>query len=269
MTTTTFTASVGGNFAGTATHGPLLLAVGVAAIAGLVSFLSPCVLPLVPGYLSYVAGLSGADTNAGTATGRVPAVLARGRVFIGVLLFVLGFTAVFVSYGAALGNLGATLVRYQGPIQRGLGAVTVILGLAFLGLVRPLQKELRIHTLPATGLAGAPVLGVLFGVGWTPCVGPTLGAVQTLAFSTASAGPGGDPGDRVLPGVGRAVPARRNRLPPQPRGLRRVTPSLPTDHARRRRDVDRDRRPAGGGLVEPSHRAAAGVDVRIRPGDLT
>lgn len=188
MTSARLAAGVGGSFADTATHGPLLLAVGVAVIAGLVSFLSPCVLPLVPGYLSYVAGLSGADTATGTAGGGT--VLARGRVLAGALLFVLGFTLVFVSYGAALGNLGASLVRYQDPIQRVLGAVTIILGLAFLGLVRPLQKEFRIHALPVAGLAGAPMLGVLFGVGWTPCVGPTLGAVQTLAFSAASAGRG-------------------------------------------------------------------------------
>ena len=196
---------VGERFADVALDGPLLLAVGVAALAGLVSFLSPCVLPLVPGYLSYVTGLSGADADAdadaaersgdppspaggGLDTGRRARVSAR--VVLGALLFVLGFSAVFVSYGTAFGGLGGTLVRYQGVLQRVLGAVTVVLGLAFLGKLPALQREVRVHWLPRAGLAGAPLLGVLFGLGWTPCVGPTLGAVQTLAFSTASAGRG-------------------------------------------------------------------------------
>lgn len=186
----TLAVGVGTRFAAAVTGGPLLLALGVAALAGLVSFASPCVLPLVPGYLSYVAGLSGADTAAETAGGSRTGLVVRSRVFAGALLFVLGFTAVFVSYGTALGNLGASLVRYQDPIQRVLGAITILMGLAFLGLVPTLQREFRVHRLPAAGLAGAPLLGILFGVGWTPCVGPTLGAVQTLAFSSASAGRG-------------------------------------------------------------------------------
>jgi len=197
-------AGVGDRFASTVTGGPLLLAVAVAALAGLVSCASPCVLPLLPGYLSYVTGLAGADVT-GTARGVSPtggagparvgvatAVRrsARGRVVVGALLFVLGFTAVFVSYGTALGGLGARLVEYQGVLQRVFGAVVIVLGLAFLGLVPALQREVRVRRLPAAGLAGAPLLGALFGIGWTPCVGPTLGAVQTLAFSTASAGRG-------------------------------------------------------------------------------
>jgi len=183
-------AGVGTTFANTATNGSLLLAIGVAALAGLVSFASPCMLPLVPGYLSYVTGLSGADTSAAAVGEERPGLLVRCRVVLGALLFVLGFTAVFVSYGTALGNFGATLVRYQDPIQRVLGGLTILFGFAFLGLIPALQREIRIRQLPAAGLAGAPLLGVLFGVGWTPCVGPTLGAVQTLAFSAASAGRG-------------------------------------------------------------------------------
>ena len=215
---------LGAAFAGLVTDGPLLVAAVVAAVAGLVSFLSPCVLPLVPGYLSYVTGLSGADL-AGEAESRGPARgvpagsgssalsssalsssgegrtstallsppavapgRARGRVLLGSSLFVLGFTAVFVSFGTAFGGLGALL---QSPVvTRVLGGLTVVFGLAFLGLVPGLQREFRIHRLPAAGLAGAPMLGVLFGLGWTPCLGPTLGAVQALAYDSASAGRG-------------------------------------------------------------------------------
>ncbi|MCW2543912.1 MAG: cytochrome c biosis protein CcdA [Frankiales bacterium] len=170
------------SFTGTVTDGPLLLALPVAALAGLVSFLSPCVLPLVPGYLSYVTGLTGVDLA--EEDGK------RGRVILGALLFVLGFSAVFVSEGALFGGLGAELALHQRAVDIALGLVTVLLGLAFVGLVPGMQRELRFHALPRAGLAGAPLLGVLFGVGWTPCLGPTLAAVQTLAFTQASAGRG-------------------------------------------------------------------------------
>jgi cytochrome c-type biogenesis protein len=115
---------------------------------------------------------------------------SRWRTFGGAALFVLGFTAVFVSYGAAFGGLGRALYVHQDLIERVLGGITIVLGLAFVGLIPGMQREFRIHRLPQTGLVGAPVLGVLFGLGWTPCIGPTLGAVQTLAFSSASAGRG-------------------------------------------------------------------------------
>jgi cytochrome c-type biogenesis protein len=167
---------------GTITDGPLLLALPVAALAGLVSFLSPCVLPLVPGYLSYVTGLTGADLA--EQDGK------RWRVVLGAVLFVLGFSAVFVSEGALFGGLGAELAVHQRTVDVVLGLVTVVLGLAFLGLIPGMQRELRFHVLPRAGLLGAPLLGVLFGVGWTPCLGPTLGAVQTLAFTQASAARG-------------------------------------------------------------------------------
>lgn len=178
---------MGAGFASTVTTGPLIAAVAVALVAGLVSFLSPCVLPLVPGYLSYVTGLSGADLDDPTAG---PGRLMRGRILAGSALFVLGFTAVFVAYGALFGGLGHLLAVHQSAIERVVGALVVLLGLAFLGLVPGLQREVRLHRLPASGLAGAPLLGVVFGVGWTPCVGPTLGAVQGLAYTTASAGRG-------------------------------------------------------------------------------
>lgn len=160
--------------------GSLLLAVPVAVLAGLVSFLSPCVLPLVPGYLSYVTGLSGADL----------AEPRPGRIIVGTGLFVAGFAAVFAAFGALFGSLGALLLTYQGPITRGLGVAVVILGLAFIGYIPGLQREKRFHVRPGVGLAGAPLLGVTFGLGWTPCIGPALAAVQTLAFTEASAGRG-------------------------------------------------------------------------------
>ena len=191
-------AGVSQTFVGTVTGGPLLVAAAVSALVGLVSFLSPCVLPLVPGYLSYVTGLAGAEVSASGAGadgpgrgGTATAVrTARLRMLSGAVLFVLGFTVVFVSYGALFGGLGRVFAEHQRAIERVLGAVVILLGLAFLGAVPWLQREARIHRLPAAGVAGAPLLGVVFGLGWTPCIGPTLGAVQTLAFNSASAGRG-------------------------------------------------------------------------------
>jgi cytochrome c-type biogenesis protein len=182
----------------TVTSGSLLLAVPVAALAGLVSFLSPCVLPLVPGYLSYVTGLAGADL-AGAAGGPGAAgegavrtgVRGRHRAVAGAALFVLGFSAVFVSLGAFFGYVGSNLIEHQTTVNRVLGAITIVLGLSFLGLLPGMSREYRaLHLAPRAGLAAAPVLGVLFGVGWAPCIGPTLGAVQAMAFDSASAGRG-------------------------------------------------------------------------------
>ncbi len=168
-------ASIGSWFAETALDGPMLLALPVALVAGTVSFFSPCVLPLLPGYLSYVTGLSGADIVAHGSSG------VRGRMVTGTLLFILGFSFVFVAVGGAFGQVGYWLVDQQALLMRVLGVVTIVLGLVFAGVVPWLQRDVRVHTVPAVGLGAAPLLGVLFGLGWTPCIGPTLGAVLSLS----------------------------------------------------------------------------------------
>jgi len=195
-------------------EGSLLLAVPLAMLAGLVSFLSPCVLPLVPGYLSYVTGLTGAElglaspqpaaaatgggaTTAATGGGATTAVTTApsqtarvSRVLAGTIGFVAGFSVVFVAYGALFGALGGALLEYQRVIEQALGLLVIALGLMFAGWLPGLGREFRFHALPRWGVWGAPVLGVLFGLGWTPCIGPTLAAVQSLAFSEASAARG-------------------------------------------------------------------------------
>ncbi|BFU47538.1 cytochrome c biogenesis CcdA family protein [Krasilnikovia sp. MM14-A1004] len=258
---------MGSAFADAAASGPMLLAIGAAALAGLVSFLSPCVLPLMPGYLSYVTGLAGADLDAalgvapkapapkalapeapaaaaggdaragvngtaargddadgaarssavavergtmvgdggtvaverGTMVGdggtvavadggvavaapeRPGRLSGRGRVLIGTVLFVLGFATVFTLLATLVANIGLTMLAHKRALDMVLGVLVIVLGLAFLGLVPGLQREVRIHRLPAAGLIGAPVLGALFGLSWMPCTGPTLGAVLGLA----------------------------------------------------------------------------------------
>ena len=178
--------------------GSLLLAMPVALFAGLISFLSPCVLPLVPGYLSYVTGLSGADlagTTPAVSDGPGTAVASHAqmtpartrRVLLGASLFVLGFTAVFVSEGALFGNIGSHLLEHQTAVNRVGGVLSILLGLLFLGVLPRLQREWRFHRLPRAGLAGAPLLGMLFAVGWTPCIGPTLGVVLNLSTADSSA----------------------------------------------------------------------------------
>jgi len=167
----------------TVASGGLLLASLIAFAAGVLSFVSPCVLPLAPGYLSYVTGLTGAEIAEG-------GVARRSRVLIGSLLFVLGFSIVFVSYGLFFGGLGSLLLQYQDVITRVLGVLVIVMGLAFMGVIPGLQREWRMHRMPSYSLWGAPLLGVLFGLGWTPCIGPTLTVVQTLAFTEASAARG-------------------------------------------------------------------------------
>lgn len=195
----------------TVTDGPLLVAMAIALAAGTISFFSPCVLPLVPGYLSYVAGLAGATTVASEqprvtahggsdATGSAASTAApaappgarrvRGRMLAGALLFVLGFTVVFVALSLAFGGLGRLLLTYQRPVTIVLGIVTIIFGIAFLGGIPLLARQIRTTRLPRAGLLGAPLLGVVFAIGWVPCIGPTLGAVLNLAATEASASRG-------------------------------------------------------------------------------
>ena len=164
-------------FRDTALSGSMAIALPVALVAGLVSFFSPCVVPLLPGYLSYATGLSGVDLENAR----------RGRMVLGSLLFVLGFSFVFVVLGTVSGALGDWLFRYTQQISVALGFFTILLGVAFVGLVPWLQRDVRVHRVPAVGLAAAPLLGVLFGLGWTPCIGPTLSAVQFLAVHEGTA----------------------------------------------------------------------------------
>ena len=167
-------------FQRTVISGPLLVAAGVAALVGVVGFLSPCVLPLVPGYLAYIAGLSGSD-------GREQ---RPGRMAMGALLFVSGFTAVFVATGALFGALGSSIADHRVGLEQVFGAVTIVMGVVFMGGLPLLQRERKLHVLPAVGLCGAPLLGLTFGLAWTPCLTPTFTAVYSLAASQATAGRG-------------------------------------------------------------------------------
>jgi cytochrome c-type biogenesis protein len=161
------------SFAQTALSGSMPAALAVALLAGIVSFASPCVLPLVPGYLGYVTGLSGVDL----------ARQRRGRMVAGALLFVLGFTVVFVTTTSTLAGLAGVLVAHSDVVTRAAGVVVIALGLLFVGWVPGSGRRLQPSWRPAAGLAGAPLLGAVFALGWTPCIGPTLSAVLFLVTS--------------------------------------------------------------------------------------
>lgn len=156
-------------------NGQLVVAILIAALAGLISFASPCVLPLIPGYLAYVGGMASTD-----------GLISRRRTFYGVALFVLGFALVFVAYGAAFGSIGTWLLRWQDPITRVMGAFLILMGIVFVGAIPLLQRTRRMPLTPRVGLAGAPLLGIVFGFGWTPCLGPTLAAISVLSLNSGS-----------------------------------------------------------------------------------
>ena len=167
-----------------AVSGPLLAAVAVAVLAGAVSFASPCVVPLVPGYLAYLAGLVGADAPPATLEEASAPRAGRWRVAGAAALFVAGFTAVFGAILVGVVWVADALVRNEALLQRAGGVVMVAMGLAFVGLVPFLQRERRVHWVPRAGIWGAPLLGAVFGLGWVPCVGPTLAGVVAVAAGT-------------------------------------------------------------------------------------
>ncbi|TPW74116.1 cytochrome c biogenesis CcdA family protein [Schumannella soli] len=156
--------------------GGLWLALPIALAAGLISFLSPCVLPLVPGYLGFVSGVTSGKPQ------------SRGRMVAGAGLFVLGFSVVFLLAFLVLGSFGTFLLRWQDMILRVAGVVVILLGIVFIGQISFLQRTIKSSWQPRTGLIGAPLLGVVFAVGWTPCIGPTLVAAQSLALNTGDVG---------------------------------------------------------------------------------
>ncbi len=183
-----------GSWAANAVGGSMALALPIALLAGLVSFFSPCVVPLLPGYLSYATGLGAAEVVEGTTR--------RGRMLAGASLFVLGFAVIFVITGVVAGSAGRALAEYRVIISRVLGVVVIILGLIFAGVLRIGQRDLRLHRIPAVGVAAAPLIGVVFALGWTPCLSPTLGVVINLGFNEGTALRGGLLGFAYALGLG-------------------------------------------------------------------
>ncbi|MFD3509005.1 cytochrome c biogenesis CcdA family protein [Nocardia sp. NPDC058666] len=180
-------AAVGDSFQQTAASGPLLLALGACLLAGLVSFASPCVVPLVPGYLSYLAGLVGAEAPPATSTAATLTAQRRSaklRVAGAAGLFVAGFTVVFVLATATVFGVIQTLNVNRELLQRIGGVVTILMGLVFIGLVPALQRDTRMEPRRLTSIVGAPLLGGVFALGWTPCLGPTLSGVMAVSAGT-------------------------------------------------------------------------------------
>lgn len=211
--------------------GSMLVALPIAVLAGLLSFASPCVLPLVPGYLGFVSGMvgtglrptpvsdlvaGGATTGAtpGSSTGiqprttpsalpvSPPSTPTRGRTVLGVALFVAGFTAVFVTFAIGVASAGVALMQWSDEIMRVLGLVVIAMGVIFIGQLPFAQRTARLPLAPRAGLWGAPLLGVVFGLGWTPCIGPTLVAVYALGMDEGSAVRGAVLGAAYCVGLG-------------------------------------------------------------------
>jgi cytochrome c-type biogenesis protein len=157
--------------------GQLLIAVPIALLAGVVSFASPCVLPLVPGYLAYIGGFTDGRTSVGRG-----ARTGRSRMMLGVVLFVLGFAVVFVATTYVVTSAGFWLLRWDDLVTRIAGLAVVVLGLVFIGRIRGAQRIVKPLWRPATGIAGAPLLGAVFAIGWSPCIGPTLGAISAMSW---------------------------------------------------------------------------------------
>lgn len=164
---------------GIVANGSLLVALPIALLAGLVSFASPCVLPLVPGYLGFVGGFSAGSTGGDSRAG-------RRRLLLGVLLFVLGFSVVFVVFNLVFSLAGLVLLPWIDLITRIVGVAVILMGLVFIGQFAWLQRTVKPSWRVATGLGGAPLLGVVFGLGWAPCIGPTLGVIYSLSLTSGS-----------------------------------------------------------------------------------
>lgn len=176
------------NVTETVLSGTLLLSMPLALLAGLVSFVSPCVLPLVPGYLGFVSGMA---TAPGAPASKAKVAPAKNRIVLGASLFVLGFTVVFVALGTVFGALGATVLMFSRTwLEPIFGVLIIGLGLVLIGQFSFLQKTIKPSFTPKAGLAFAPVLGMVFGLGWTPCIGPTLSAVLSLALTEGGFGQG-------------------------------------------------------------------------------
>lgn len=191
---------MGAAFSDAVSSGPLILALGAAMLAGLVSFASPCVIPLVPGYLAYLSGLVGvrapATTSSGLRTAPKRVRSDRSRAALAALLFVLGFTVVFMAGTLAIMGLIGQVTIHQKLLQRIGGVIIIVMGLAFMGFVPALQQDTRMHSVVArlsggsgSALIGAPILGAVFALGWTPCLGPTLSAVIATASATEGSTP--------------------------------------------------------------------------------
>ncbi len=176
----------------TVADGALWLALPIALAAGLVSFLSPCVLPLVPGYLGFIGGTVAPRRGSASGRGAAP---GRGRLLGGVLLFIAGFTLVFMTVNVLGGVVGRFFIEYADPITRVMGVVIILLGLVFIGLFGVAQRTVRPQARSSMGLIGAPLLGIALGIGWTPCIGPTLAAIFSVSYNL------GDPGRAALLGL--------------------------------------------------------------------